>query len=84
MLRQGGLLLPLLGAFLTTPPPAGDVFNYAAKGPYVCLIIAFGLSLGALIVGVVAAILMMLSLLRGQSERRKKRGQCVYTSGPKA
>ncbi|KZV92756.1 hypothetical protein EXIGLDRAFT_768676 [Exidia glandulosa HHB12029] len=46
------LLLASNAALLTTEPPlSGQIVNYTAHGPYICLWVSFGLLLGAVIVG---------------------------------
>ena len=48
---QAGLLLSATASFATTTPPVGSVLNYNTRGSYICLLLAFGLTLGGLIVG---------------------------------
>lgn len=38
-------------AFITTTPPLAASLNYNERGPYICLLLSFGLTLGSLIVG---------------------------------
>lgn len=46
-----GLLLSATASFATTTPPVGSILNYNTRGSYICLLLAFGLTLGGLIVG---------------------------------
>ncbi|TCD71463.1 hypothetical protein EIP91_010169 [Steccherinum ochraceum] len=50
-LSQAGLLLSTAAAFVTTQPPSPGSLDYTQHGPYVCLLLAFALILGALVVG---------------------------------
>ncbi|KIP07286.1 hypothetical protein PHLGIDRAFT_425579 [Phlebiopsis gigantea 11061_1 CR5-6] len=54
-----GLLLSATGAFVTTIPPLPNILNYTERGPYLCLFVSWGLSLGTLIVG--SAIMFVVS-----------------------
>ncbi|THU90447.1 hypothetical protein K435DRAFT_676063 [Dendrothele bispora CBS 962.96] len=46
-----GLLLSVTTAFITTVPPVPQVINYTERGPFLCLLLSFGLNLGGLVVG---------------------------------
>lgn len=46
-----GLLLGSIASFATSDPPVRSMLNYNAREPYMCLLLAFGLTLGGLIVG---------------------------------
>ena len=48
---QAGLLLGSIASFATSDPPVLSMLNYNAREPYMCLLLAFGLTLGGLIVG---------------------------------
>ncbi|KAH8814510.1 hypothetical protein DL96DRAFT_415007 [Flagelloscypha sp. PMI_526] len=51
VLITGGLLLASTATFLTTTPPEAHMANYTIRGPYICLLIAFGMLLGGTVVG---------------------------------
>ncbi|ETW77455.1 hypothetical protein HETIRDRAFT_441838 [Heterobasidion irregulare TC 32-1] len=46
-----GLLSSATASFATMTPPVGSILNYNTRGSYICLLLAFGLTLGGLIVG---------------------------------
>lgn len=48
---KGGLLLGAIATFVTSNPPQTAMFDYNQRGPYICLLACFGLTLGNLIVG---------------------------------
>ncbi|KAF9458507.1 hypothetical protein BDZ94DRAFT_1325446 [Collybia nuda] len=46
-----GLLLATTAVFLTTLPPSQPTLDYLVVGPYICILLSFGLALGGLIMG---------------------------------
>ncbi|KJA16315.1 hypothetical protein HYPSUDRAFT_112377, partial [Hypholoma sublateritium FD-334 SS-4] len=50
VLVVAGLLLATSAVFLTTEPPDTFKLDYTHRGPYLCIYIAFGLLIGAIIV----------------------------------
>ncbi|KAL0566244.1 hypothetical protein V5O48_015776 [Marasmius crinis-equi] len=49
MMVVAGLLLASSAVFLSTLPPRPDIANYILRGPYICMLCAFGLLIGAII-----------------------------------
>lgn len=47
---KAGLLLATSAVFITTEPPDTSKLDYTRRGPYLCIYIAFGLLIGAIIV----------------------------------
>ncbi|KAJ7922385.1 hypothetical protein B0H13DRAFT_1537580, partial [Mycena leptocephala] len=45
----GSLLLATSSVFITTPPPIPGLVNYTLRGPYICIVSAFGLLIGGII-----------------------------------
>ena len=70
---QAGLLLSATASFATTTPPVGSILNYNTRGSYICLLLAFGLTLGGLIVG--STMLFVMSKCTA-SWFREVHGQC--------
>ncbi|KAJ7122088.1 hypothetical protein C8R44DRAFT_876404 [Mycena epipterygia] len=48
------LLLATAAAFITTTPPRESMVNYTLRGPYICMLAAFGLLIGGIIVAAAA------------------------------
>ncbi|KAH8804305.1 hypothetical protein DL96DRAFT_638701 [Flagelloscypha sp. PMI_526] len=58
VLITGGLLLATTAAFITTTPPKDAMINYTVRGPYLCLLAAFSLLIGGVIVGSASVVVM--------------------------
>ncbi|KAJ7113206.1 hypothetical protein C8R44DRAFT_797350 [Mycena epipterygia] len=58
MLVVASLLLGTSAVFITTPPPIPTTVNYTLRGPYICMLSAFGLLIGGLIVAAVVYLLL--------------------------
>jgi hypothetical protein len=46
---EGSLLLATSSVFITTLPPIPGLVNYTLRGPYICIVSAFGLLIGGII-----------------------------------
>jgi hypothetical protein len=55
---QASLLLATSAAFVTTDPPRASIVNYTMRGPYICLLGAFGLLIGGIVVASVAVLVI--------------------------
>ncbi|KAJ7472631.1 hypothetical protein FB451DRAFT_1398831 [Mycena latifolia] len=58
ILLVGSLLLATSAAFMTTSPPRAAMINYTLRGPYICMLNAFGLLIGAIIVAAIAYLVL--------------------------
>ncbi|KAF8184334.1 hypothetical protein K438DRAFT_1504653, partial [Mycena galopus ATCC 62051] len=58
MLVVGSLLLATSAAFITTVPPNPTMVNYALNGSYRCMVAAFGLLIGGIIVTAVSFLVL--------------------------
>ncbi|KAJ6479455.1 hypothetical protein C8R47DRAFT_606856 [Mycena vitilis] len=56
MLLVASLLLGTSAVFITTPPPRASMINYTLRGPYICVLLSFGLLLGGIIVASVCVL----------------------------
>ncbi|KAJ6577006.1 hypothetical protein DFH09DRAFT_1148965 [Mycena vulgaris] len=56
MLVVASLLLATSAAFITTVPPRVSILNHTLRGPYICMLTAFGLLLGGIIVASVCVL----------------------------
>ncbi|KAJ7120247.1 hypothetical protein C8R44DRAFT_737074 [Mycena epipterygia] len=54
MIIVASLLLTTTAAFITTTPPRAAMVNYTLRGPYICMLAAFGLLIGGIIVAAAA------------------------------
>lgn len=59
---QAGLVLSSISAFVTTVTPLPGLFNYTTRGIYILFVLAFGLSLGGVVVG--SAVIYVTSKVR--------------------
>ncbi|KAF7325252.1 hypothetical protein MVEN_02640100 [Mycena venus] len=55
---KGSLLLATSAAFITTVPPRPTTVDYTLRGPYICLLSAFGLLIGGIIVTAVSFLVL--------------------------
>ncbi|EIM82463.1 uncharacterized protein STEHIDRAFT_64960, partial [Stereum hirsutum FP-91666 SS1] len=61
------LLIGASAAFLTTTPPLGGLLNFNEQGPYICLLLSFGLTLGGVVIG--SSLLYALPIVQGTWHR---------------
>ncbi|KAJ6597585.1 hypothetical protein DFH09DRAFT_904080 [Mycena vulgaris] len=58
LLVVGSLLLATSAAFITTVPPRPTTVDYTLRGPYICILCAFGLLIGGIIVTAVSFLVL--------------------------
>ncbi|THV02286.1 hypothetical protein K435DRAFT_591452, partial [Dendrothele bispora CBS 962.96] len=73
-----GLLLAMTATFISTAPPRPDIFNYTARGPYLCIWLSIGVSFGGLIVSSVTIWILSKSTAKWFTEIMMKTRSRVF------
>lgn len=54
---QASLLLTTTAVFITTPPPSVSIVDYTLRGPYICMLLSFGLLIGGIMVASICVLI---------------------------
>ncbi|KAF7344067.1 hypothetical protein MVEN_01696300 [Mycena venus] len=57
MLVVASLLLATTAVFITTPPPRVSIVDYTLRGPYICMLVSFGLLIGGIMAASVCVLI---------------------------